>query len=479
MSLSTLSVGSALFLLASGLLWQRACKSPPPWHAELAVLGQPRLKKLPGTAVVCGGSIAGSVTARILADHFERVILVDPEVGKNDESKTRILQYNAFHIILCLFVAGARRLWPNFDAEIQAAGARSVSAESHTHYSGIPILFPRSFFPDTVSLRRPKLLTEHPTATSIEVVSGSVRGFEPSGDMSSIHSVTIRKTDGTQLSLNEISFVADCTGTTQSGFKWLKAAGFSLPDIRSSYNGNMRYATLCFTVTPELEAKLSIPEGSKNDGIVYANLPHSDFGCFILALMKTEKDTMQLLFSDSGEGESDMPRVASDVIPYLQRFPGHAPIPAWFMETVTLLCEHGEPSFTHTKIPSQSYIQYHRVPIKDLPRNFVAIGDSTQQLNSVYGQGCSKVVLNGIALNALLHSVNSTNYAFPTCEPMQGETHDTGRFVRWFSGKLLNAATQDEEVAGALWSVRHLLSADTAILAPTVLWKILWARSPF
>ncbi|KAJ7779095.1 hypothetical protein B0H16DRAFT_804463 [Mycena metata] len=98
MAFSTFAVGgSALVLLVAGLVWQRTCKSPPPWHAELAVLGQPRAKKLPGTAVVCGGSIAGSVTARILTDHFERVILVDPEVDKIDEPKTRILQYNAFH----------------------------------------------------------------------------------------------------------------------------------------------------------------------------------------------------------------------------------------------------------------------------------------------------------------------------------------------------------------------------------------------
>jgi hypothetical protein len=42
-------------------------------------------------------SVAGPVTARILADHFERVILIDPEINDNEKPKTRIMQYNAGH----------------------------------------------------------------------------------------------------------------------------------------------------------------------------------------------------------------------------------------------------------------------------------------------------------------------------------------------------------------------------------------------
>ncbi|KAJ7779087.1 hypothetical protein B0H16DRAFT_1711427 [Mycena metata] len=515
MAFSTFAVGgSALVLLVAGLVWQRTCKSPPPWHAELAVLGQPRAKKLPGTAVVCGGSIAGSVTARILADHFDRVILVDPEVDKIDESKTRILQYNAFHVFLCLFVAGARRLWPNFDAEIQAAGGRFGSTKAGLHYSGIPIIFPPSF-PETMTLRRPgvqrviqKLLMQHPTATNITVILGTVRGFGPSGDTSSIQSVLIRKTDGTQVSLSDVALVVDCTGPIQSGLKWLRSAGFALPEnLRRSYSGNMRYTTINFTVTPELEAKLPIPGLSKDTIMIYSNVPHSTFGCFLLGFSKLEENTMQMLFNDSGEGESDMPRVASDVLAYLRRFPSHEPIPPWFFEVIALLCEKGDPVFYQAKSSTQSYVEYHRVPARDLPSNFIAIGDATLQLNPVHGQGFAKIMLNGIALDALLRSLNANSlprdfsaqyfkksaayigglwdatrlqdYAYPTCHPMEGETHETGRFIRWFAAKLLAAATQDEEVATAMWKARHFLVADSALFAPTVLWKILWTSSRF
>lgn len=44
-------------------------------------------------------SIAGIITARICADHFEDVVVVDPEFTKVLEggTKTRVVQYTALH----------------------------------------------------------------------------------------------------------------------------------------------------------------------------------------------------------------------------------------------------------------------------------------------------------------------------------------------------------------------------------------------
>lgn len=86
-------------------------------------------------------SIAGTVVARVLADHFDHVILVDPELLDLEKPKTRVMQYNATHgetlnqylfpathqvlpALLSLFTDGARHLWPNFDTELKAVGGR-------------------------------------------------------------------------------------------------------------------------------------------------------------------------------------------------------------------------------------------------------------------------------------------------------------------------------------------------------------------
>ncbi|KAJ7888063.1 hypothetical protein B0H14DRAFT_1212521 [Mycena olivaceomarginata] len=108
---------------------------------------------------VCRGSISGIVAARICGDHFERMIIVDPEIEDLEKPKTRILQYNAGHVLLSLFVQGARRLWPNFDSEMEAAGGRFGPADLGIHYSGVPVLAPyqdyqAGSFPDTLIVRR-------------------------------------------------------------------------------------------------------------------------------------------------------------------------------------------------------------------------------------------------------------------------------------------------------------------------------------
>lgn len=99
----------------------RSQKSPPSWVNELPMLGVPRAQKLLGTAVVCGGrwvyffldsgtgdeilteyylhSVSGILAARVLADNFESVILIDPEFSRAQDGrhKSRIAQYDSTH----------------------------------------------------------------------------------------------------------------------------------------------------------------------------------------------------------------------------------------------------------------------------------------------------------------------------------------------------------------------------------------------
>ncbi|KAK7064852.1 hypothetical protein R3P38DRAFT_3302288 [Favolaschia claudopus] len=509
------SASVVIIILLSGYVWQKFCKSSPPWIKEIASLGQPRSRKFPGTAVVCGGSISGTVTARLLADHFERVVVVDPEI--ESEKKSRILQYNAGHIFLHIFAAGARRLWPNFD-EFIAAGGRVTPADMQLHFSGLPILTPwphyvQGCFPDTIVTRRSTaqkvlsiLLRQHPTAEKVTLLPGTVRSIQPSSDMSSIQSITVRKLDGTQEVLNDIALVADCTGATQGGAKWLNSAGYALPeDIRRTYNGNLRYVTICFFVPPELGAALPIPEHARKAAVIYGYIGHDSSGLFFV---RSDDGTYQAVVSDAGTEDGVLPKTASDLVPFLETFNGYSPIPHWLIEAVDMLCKNADTTFDSIKIPTQSYIQYHRLPTKALPSNFVVVGDASLKLNPIHGQGFSKIILNVAALNSLLRSANPAinlprdfaaryfkknaaytqglwdatrlhDYGISGCEPMIGETKDTGRLMRWFELKLVAAAIQDYEVASALWHVRHLLAADRVLLAPTVLWKIFTARSPF
>ncbi|KAJ7670770.1 hypothetical protein DFH06DRAFT_1320689 [Mycena polygramma] len=504
---NALRVISLTVVLGSfGFAWHKFCTSSPPWIRQLDVLGQARKQMLPGTAIICGGSIAGIVAARICADHFEQVIIIDPELEECEKPKTRLMQYKAVHGILALFTDGARRLWPNFDIEMHAAGGRLRQAD--LHYSGVLLLNenPADKPPQAVNLvmRRPsaqklveRLFFQHPTLTKTTVLRGTVRSIHASQDGASIGAVTVRLLGGTFVTLDDAALVVDCTGAAQTGLKWLPAAGFYVPrSIRLRYDGNIRYLCLAFDVSPALSAKLPIPAPQRELACVYVYAPHVDEYAAFVMLAITDNDTMELVVGNTSSG--DWPQTASEVVPFIAGFRGcNIPVPSWVLETIRLLCDHGNPSLNVIKLPTQTLVRYDSLPAGVLPSNFVAVGDATSQLNPVHGQGFAKAILNGITLNSLLHSVKQGSPSLPRafsaryfktgapalealwdatrlhdygslkCGPMDGETRDTGRFVRWFERKLLTAATQDEEVASALWHVRHMLAADKVLFAPT------------
>ncbi|KAJ6544497.1 hypothetical protein B0H19DRAFT_1076603 [Mycena capillaripes] len=525
-----MSIHPALLLAAATCLslvvcftWQKFCRSPALWLQQLHSLGQPRSHMLPGTAVVCGGSIAGIVAARICADHFERVIIIDPETQDSEKPKTRIMQFNALHAYLALFLDGARRLWPHFDAEMKAVGGWFPIVDTQVHYSGVQLLtpykdYPEGQFPETLMIRRSvlqkglhRLLMQHATSLRMSVLPGVVTGVLASDSAASIDTVTVRQLDGTNMSLHEVALVVDCTGTTQAGLKWLNAAGFKVPDnIRSRYRGNLRYVTISFIVPPELASKLPIPALQMKTMLVYALLPHDDAQSSTLMLAITDNNTsmdyftvlslnvelqfctVQLVFGDTSH--RSLPRTAGEVVPFIAEFRGlNIPIPSWVIEVIETLCEHGEPTFDFVKIPVQSFVRYHSLRKGDLPLNFIALGDASLQLNPVHGQARMCEDHNE------WHSVE-----FPS--PYRG----TIRFYRRLFGALLRAfclvygsfmttdrrfvslwmekqetlaascaGLNDEEVASALWHVRHMLAADKVLFAPTVLWKVLWTRSLF
>ncbi|KAJ7051156.1 hypothetical protein C8F01DRAFT_1377091 [Mycena amicta] len=506
-------------------LWQKYCNRPPAWMKQMEALGRKRDKLIPGTAVVCGGSVSGTIAARICADHFERVVVVDPDIGNAEKDRTRIVQRNAAHVYLCLFVAGARRLWPGFDAEVERAGGRFEPADLQLHYSGVELLtpykdYPQGKFPSTLVMRRSAvqkvlhrlLLGAVSAVADIRVLAGTVRGFRSSSDKQSIESVTVRCADGTQIQLEDVSLVVVkiAPGRTQEGFKWLKSAGYP-HFLTISGVATIQVCAISLTRSPsrrKFMSELPIPRAQRKAAIVYTYVPHDDTQACLFAIVRSDNDVVQCLFGDTGSME--LPRDPADMVPFIERFAGSTkPIPVWVIETVKMLVERcGAPTIDPIKLAPLQYIRYHSIT-DEIPSNFIALGDAGLFLNPIHGQGFAKAMMNGITLNSLLHSLPIVTTALPpnfstryfkmsascteglwdatrlhdygsvSCTPMEGETKDSGRVVRWVEKKLITAATQDEQVASALWHVRQMLAAESVLLAPSILWKVLTTPSMF
>jgi hypothetical protein len=70
-------------------------------------------------------SIAGLWTARVCADHFSRVVVVDPEVWEEGtgeprkHKRARVPQYTSLHGYQPFSLLALRKLFPTFDQEVQ------------------------------------------------------------------------------------------------------------------------------------------------------------------------------------------------------------------------------------------------------------------------------------------------------------------------------------------------------------------------
>ena len=70
-----------------------------------------------GKAVVIGGSIAGLLTARVLSDHFQKVILIERDRYEDNNNKVRKGTPQANHVHLLL--AKGREILQDFFPEIE------------------------------------------------------------------------------------------------------------------------------------------------------------------------------------------------------------------------------------------------------------------------------------------------------------------------------------------------------------------------
>ena len=77
-----------------------------------------------GHAVVIGASMAGLVAARTLADHFERVTIIERDrLPSGPDIRGGVPQARHVHVLLLRGTRLLERLFPGLDAELAAAGA--------------------------------------------------------------------------------------------------------------------------------------------------------------------------------------------------------------------------------------------------------------------------------------------------------------------------------------------------------------------
>jgi 2-polyprenyl-6-methoxyphenol hydroxylase-like FAD-dependent oxidoreductase len=188
-------------------------------------------------AVVIGGSIAGLCAARVLADWFDVVTLIDRDsYPAGTLERAGVPQSRHVHALLAGGRRELERLFPGFDDRMLAAGAHEVDFSSDfavlrgdgwvpREQSGITTLFAsRTLLEATVR----DLFRRVPRVALVErtEVTGLVVDDD---DRRRVRGVRVRRRDGGTEELFHADLVVDASGRTSKSTEWLRALGLEPP----------------------------------------------------------------------------------------------------------------------------------------------------------------------------------------------------------------------------------------------------------
>ncbi|KAF5371191.1 hypothetical protein D9758_004304 [Tetrapyrgos nigripes] len=494
---------------------------------DLPLMGRSREKdeKIRGAAVVCGGSFAGLLTARVCADHFEKVYIIEPEAWLCTEDavkveswtqknkRARVMQYYSTHGNLVPVSEGLKRLFPGLkdeclnltpaDFKIFPGGHRLL-APYHEYGGTLPDAV-RSGRRATETLIRRLTLdkTHYPNITQI---AGSVIGVEvDSANPKYLKKVTIQRAEtGLKEDLDAV-LVVDCTGPARAGIKWLQEAGFGknpkpFEDLTVSYDPQMRYSTFKFEMPPDVEERFPEYKELSKIGGAFAYKGDARYSQVLVACTFVERNFVSLTAGAWGVS-TPLPENLDGIRGSLRATKPATPIPDWVWSFLDV-CEEAEHTLEFSKVRAPPSFWVHFESSNDLPANWIALGDSVCRVNPVYGQGGLKAMMATAALNTILHDLNKNkistlppsfssrffhsqadkltmlwtgnkmvDYAYKTTVPQKGETLEVGSYIRWYLSKL-EALCEDKQVGSAMWHAMNGLGASIDVVNPTIVRKV-------
>src|SRR4051794_26121077 len=191
-----------------------------------------------GKAIVIGGSMAGLLAARVLADHFVNVTLVERDIlPDGPEQRKGVPQGQQGHGLL----AGGQRvmeaLFPGLTADLVADGATAldVIADVLWHQpGGYRLRFASDL--DGISMSRPLLEAgihrRVRALPNVAVLDGcDVTGLTASGDRTRVTGITVRRRDAVNAEETLVAeLVVDAGGRGSRAPSWLEALGYARPE---------------------------------------------------------------------------------------------------------------------------------------------------------------------------------------------------------------------------------------------------------
>lgn len=429
------------------------------------------------TALVLGGSIAGMIAARVLADHADEVWIIEPDLLEDAPVIRRgAPQGSQAHGLLGKGRSIIEQLLPGIVRQMVREGGQLVSSGP----GGVQWFLdgrPKVPVPggSGISVSRPFLewhIRRRVLALpNVALVKGTATGLTVTGDR--VDGALVRPPGAVDSARHPAQLVVDATGRSSRLGDWIGDHGYPAP-AKSRVPVDLGYATCLFHREP----------GQRIGGHVgvYSVYTPRKAESGPSSLSPIEGDRWLVLISDYGDR-----RPGRDFGEFLARCRAHPALP---IRSVPDACEQASEVFIH-RFPDSTRRHFGR--LARFPAGLVAVGDAVASFNPAYAQGMSVAALHAVALAGWLSEPGAAEgSAYPYFRRVREVVDDAwllsaaqdrylphvhapkpfGYHVRRGLDEAVRSATiTDEVVHRAFLNVINMTATPDRLRRPEILWR--------
>ena len=335
-----------------------------------------------GKAVVIGGSIAGLLAARALADFAESVVVIDRDDLHVPGHRPGVPQGTQLHALLPGGFLQLERLFPGFREQALAQGAVEAPPSARRNYldGRLKVVVPDDA--DSLAGSRPLLegliRQQVLRLPNVKTITARATGLVLDGAVTT----GVRYDVGGAPGVESADLVVDAMGRSSRLSDWLEQAGWDRPAMRRM-SVHLNYATALFRRREE---------NPRHTVVLALNSPRMSSDVAGAAFFAVEDGRWMAMMA--GYADNRPGRTPEDFVRRLRE-----QFPPEFHEVADSELLGDVQTYRHADSRRRDFHTLRR-----FPAGLVPVGDAVASFNPVYGQGITAAALHAACLSTYLRS---------------------------------------------------------------------------